>query len=68
MTKLNISGSNVGAKGICAVIDTDNTILPCGAIDNGNGSAILKIVLYGTQLDGTITPVLVDSDGKIVTA
>lgn len=27
----------------------------------------LKIVLYGTQTDGTITPVLVDSDGKLIT-
>ena len=27
----------------------------------------LKVVLYGTESDGTLTPVLVDSDGKIIT-
>lgn len=63
-----MSGSNVGAKGLCAIVDTDNTVLPCIAVDNEDGTAILKIVLYGTQSDGTITPILVDSDGKIVTA
>ncbi len=43
MTKINMSGSNVGAKGICAVIDTNGTVLPCLATDNGDGTATLSI-------------------------
>lgn len=43
MTKINLSGSNVGAKGLCAVIDTDGTVLPCLATDNGDGTSTLKI-------------------------
>lgn len=35
--------------------------LECG--DSGE----LKIVLCGTQLDGTITPLLCDASGKLVT-
>lgn len=38
-----MSGSNVGAKGLCAVIDDDGTVLPCLATDNGDGTATLKI-------------------------
>ena len=61
-----MSGSNVGAKGICAVIDTDGIILPCISIDNGNETSTLKVLICGAQSDGTITPILVDSDGKII--
>lgn len=28
----------------------------------------LRIVICGKQLDGTITPILVDSNGKIITS
>lgn len=65
MTKINMSGSNVGAKGLCAVIDTNGTILPCIATENEDETATLKILICGMQSDGTITPILVDSDGKI---
>jgi hypothetical protein len=27
---------------------------------------LLRVLLCGTQLDGTITPILVDEDGKII--
>lgn len=67
MTKINMSGSNVGAKGLCAVIDNTGTVLPCIAIDNSDGTSTLRIVICGEQADGTITPILVDSSGKIVT-
>lgn len=64
-----MSGSNVGAKGLCAVINpTTMEVLPLLATDNSNDTATLKILICGVQLDGTITPVLVDSDGKIVTS
>lgn len=35
--------------------------LECG--DSGE----LRVVLYGTQVDGTITPLLCDASGKLVT-
>jgi len=28
----------------------------------------LRVVICGQQLDGTITPILVDEDGKIITS
>lgn len=34
------------------------------ALGDGTG---LKVVLYGTQSDGTITPILCDEDGQLVT-
>jgi len=42
MSKLE-SGSRVGAKVICAVVDTDGTVLPCIATNNGDGTATIKI-------------------------
>jgi len=33
----------------------------------GEDTGELRVVICGKQLDGTVTPVLVDSDGKIVT-
>ena len=63
-----MSGSNVGAKGLCAVIDpTTMEVLPLLATDNTNDTATLKILICGVQLDGTITPILVDSNGKLIT-
>ena len=63
-----MSGSNVGAKGLCAVIDpTTMEVLPLLATDNTNETATLKILICGVQLDGTITPILVDSNGKLIT-
>ncbi len=38
-----MSGSNVGAKAICAVVDTSGTALPCLATDNLDGTATLKM-------------------------
>ena len=38
-----MSGSNVGAKAICAVVDTSGKVLPCIATDNGNDTCTLKI-------------------------
>jgi hypothetical protein len=43
MTKINMSGSNVGAKGLCAVIDSNGNVLPCLATNNGDGTATLSI-------------------------
>lgn len=37
-----------------------------GALTSDDGTEI-RTVLYATQADGTITPVLCDSDGKIIT-
>jgi hypothetical protein len=33
----------------------------------GEDSGEIRVVLCGTQLDGTITPLLCDADGKLVT-
>lgn len=52
MTKINI-GSGVGAKGICAVVDANGTILPCLATDNADGTCTLKI---DSELTATIDP------------
>lgn len=48
-----MSGSNVGAKAICAVVDTNGTVLPCVATDNGDGTCVLKI---DTELTANIDP------------
>jgi hypothetical protein len=48
-----MSGSNVGAKAICAVVDTDGTALPCIATDNEDGTCTLKI---DTELTANIDP------------
>jgi hypothetical protein len=37
-----MSGSNVGAKALCAVVDTAGTALPCLATNNLDGTATLK--------------------------
>ena len=62
-----MSGSAVGAKGLCAVINsTTMEVLPLIATDNSNDTATLQILICGVQSDGTITPILVDADGKII--
>lgn len=48
-----MSGSNVGAKGICAVIDSSGNVLPCLATDNGDGTATLKI---DTEISASLDP------------
>ena len=50
-----MSGSNVGAKAICAVVDTNGTVLPCIATDNGNDTCTLKI---DGEFTATIDPAL----------
>lgn len=65
MTKIDIS-NRIGSVGICAVIDSDGNILPCMSVDNEDETSTLKVLICGVQSDGTITPVLVDSDGKII--
>jgi hypothetical protein len=60
-----MSGSNVGAKGLCAVIDTDGTVLPCFATDNGDGTATLKI---DGEFTATIDPELLATAANQVTA
>ena len=53
-----MSGSNVGAKAICAVVDTSGTVLPCIATDNGNDTCTLKIdeisINAGSNLIGKV--------------
>lgn len=65
MTKINMSGSNVGAKGICAVIDANGTVLPCLATDNGDGTATLKI---DGEFTAAIDPGLLATEANQVTA
>lgn len=66
MTKIAVN-KEVGARGICAVIDDENTILPLLAKDNTDGTSTLKVILYATQIDGTITPVRCDANGQLKT-
>jgi hypothetical protein len=63
-----MSGSNIGAKTICGVVDQSTMdALPLLAVDNFDGTAILKIILCGTQSDGTITPLKCDASGQLIT-
>jgi len=54
MTKINMSGTNVGAKAICAIVDTNGTVLPVIAIDNGDGTATFKVDV-SKKSKGTVT-------------
>jgi len=39
----------------------------CVSVEEKDGGIVGAVVLCGMQSDGTITPVLVDSNGKLVT-
>lgn len=54
MTKINMSGSQVGAKALCAVTDPVTLeVLPLLATSNGDGTSTLKI---DSELTATIDP------------
>ena len=48
-----ITGSRLGTKAICAVVDDNGNALPLLAVDNGDGTATLKV---DSELTATIDP------------
>ena len=56
-----MSGSNVGAKALCAVVDTSGNVLPCLATDNGDDTCTLKI---DGEFTATIDPALLATAAK----
>lgn len=45
-----------------------NDLDDLAAAVRGTTAKRIEVILCGTQADGTITPVRVDADGKIITA